>query len=186
VTTRREDIPHRPASAARAFPWVANGQQPGEHLPRNAGRQGPTRAYEGDRIRMLWDTSRFIHVGSCVRASWTSSTAGPGPELIWTERRRGDCPGRAHLPDQGPALPGPERSHDEVPTSQSRLGSAPTGRSTCGAGSASPSRAGRWPPRSSGLPLCRCGASPNKPFCEQPAARSGHWVTVPVRRPSMG
>ncbi len=39
--------------------------------PRQAGAprtKGPTRAYENDRIRVLWDASRCIHVGSCLRA----------------------------------------------------------------------------------------------------------------------
>ena len=59
-----------PSRAGGGTGMADDPRQPSDD-PRQAGAprtKGPTRAYENDRIRVLWDVSRCIHVGSCLRA----------------------------------------------------------------------------------------------------------------------
>jgi uncharacterized Fe-S cluster protein YjdI len=49
---------------------MADNPQRATEDPTQAGAprtKGPTRTYEGAGIRVLWDASRCIHVGSCLR-----------------------------------------------------------------------------------------------------------------------
>jgi uncharacterized Fe-S cluster protein YjdI len=128
---------------------------------------GPTRAYENDRIRVLWDAGRCIHVGRCLRAlpsvfdvrarPWIDLDGASAEEVAAAVRT---CPtgalryqGLGDLPDEVPDEPvsvevrpnGPlyvrgrvriTRPGGEVLTDELRVA------------------------------LCRCGASQNKPFCD--------------------
>jgi uncharacterized Fe-S cluster protein YjdI len=138
--------------------------------PEQAGvprTKGPTRTYESDRIRVLWDAGRCIHVGRCLRAlpsvfdvkarPWVDLDGAPAEEVAAAVRT---CPtgalryqGLGDLPDEAPEEPvsvevrpnGPlyvrgrvriTRPGGEVVTDELRVA------------------------------LCRCGASQNKPFCD--------------------
>jgi uncharacterized Fe-S cluster protein YjdI len=138
--------------------------------PEQAGvprTKGPTRTYESDRIRVLWDAGRCIHVGRCLRAlpsvfdvqarPWVDLDGAPAEEVAAAVRT---CPtgalryqGLGDLPGEAPDEPvsvevrpnGPlyvrgrvriTRPGGEVVTDEFRVA------------------------------LCRCGASQNKPFCD--------------------
>jgi uncharacterized Fe-S cluster protein YjdI len=138
--------------------------------PEQAGvprTKGPTRTYEDDRIRVLWDAGRCIHVGRCLRAlpsvfdtrarPWVDLDGAPAEQVAAAVRT---CPtgalryqGLGDLPEEAPEEPvsvevrpnGPlyvrgrvriTRPGGEVVTDELRVA------------------------------LCRCGASQNKPFCD--------------------
>jgi uncharacterized Fe-S cluster protein YjdI len=128
---------------------------------------GPTRAYEGAGIRVLWDAGRCIHVGSCLRAlptvfdvqarPWVDLDEASAEEVAAAVRT---CPTGAlryeplgDLPDEAP---------DEPVTMEVRPNGPLYVR-------------GRvritWPggdvvADEYRVALCRCGASQNKPFCD--------------------
>jgi uncharacterized Fe-S cluster protein YjdI len=129
--------------------------------------KGATRAYDGAAIRVLWDASRCIHVGHCLRAlpgvfdtaarPWVNVDAAAGEQVAAAIRT---CPtgalryqGRAGLPDEAPEEPvvvdvrpnGPLFVRGRVRIS--RPGAGPVGDELR-------------------VALCRCGASQNKPYCD--------------------
>jgi uncharacterized Fe-S cluster protein YjdI len=138
--------------------------------PRQAGAprtKGSTKMYEAERIRVLWDATRCIHVAKCLRTlpsvfdvqarPWINVDAASAEEIARAVRT---CPtaalryqGRADLPDEVPDEPvtvevrpnGPlfvrgkvkiTRPNGDVIADEYRVA------------------------------LCRCGASQNKPFCD--------------------
>jgi uncharacterized Fe-S cluster protein YjdI len=104
---------------------------------------GPTREYEGNGLRVIWDASRCIHVANCLRAlpevfdvearPWVD-IEGADPDQIATAVRT--CPTGA-LRYQG-SREGEFEEPAEEPTALEE----------------------------NRVALCRCGASENKPFCD--------------------
>ena len=138
--------------------------------PRQAGAprtKGPTRAYENDRIRVLWDASRCIHVGSCLRAlpsvfdvrarPWVDLDGAPAEEVAAAVRT---CPtgalryqGRGDLPD-------------EVPDDPVSVEVRPNGPLYVRGRVRITRPGGTVVADELRVALCRCGASQNKPFCD--------------------
>ncbi|HEX4978716.1 MAG TPA: (4Fe-4S)-binding protein [Acidimicrobiales bacterium] len=134
--------------------------------PDEAGRpatKGPTRTYETDGIRVLWDASLCTHAAECTRSlphvfnpmarPWIDVTAAPADEI----RRAVDrCPTGALAYESGEGGPqaqvvidaqpnGPLFVRGAVQISDGSHGVVATG---------------------SRFALCRCGRSQNKPFCD--------------------
>lgn len=126
---------------------------------------GPTRIYEHERIRVAWDPSLCIHTAICLRqlpAVFDVSTRpwidvdGAEPEAIAATVRA--CPTSA-LRYEGPGLE-PD-SADEPPTVEIRPHGPLYVR-----GSLTITAPGGEPRQLSRVALCRCGASANKPYCD--------------------
>lgn len=125
-----------------------------------------TRVYDDGQIRVLWDATLCIHTGICLRKlpsvfdvsarPWVDLT-GAAPEAIADTIRA--CPTGA-LAYEGEGVPA------EVPDEPTTIEIRPNGplyvrgrvhvRSPGGKQAAEHLRAA----------LCRCGASANKPFCD--------------------
>lgn len=138
--------------------------------PREAGpprTTGPTRVYETEDIRVVWEADRCIHVGHCLQAlpqvfdvwkrPWVDIEGAPAEEVARAVRT---CPTGAlryeilgDLPDESPEQPttievrpgGPLYVRGKVQITD------PAGRVIC---------------EESRVALCRCGQSQNKPFCD--------------------
>ena len=139
--------------------------------PREAGPPrvtGPTREYEGNDLRVIWDSSRCIHVANCLRAlpevfdvqarPWVD-IEGADPDQIAAAVRT--CPTGA-LRYEG-SREGEFVEPSEEPTALEVRPNGPLyvrGRvRILGPGGVVISEENR-------VALCRCGASENKPFCD--------------------
>lgn len=139
--------------------------------PREAGPPrvtGQTREYEANGLRVIWDASRCIHVGKCLRAlpevfdvqarPWVDME-GAEPEQIAAAVRT--CPTGA-LRHEG-TRDGEFVEPVEEPTAVEVRPNGPLyvrGRTRIlGPGGVVISEENR-------VALCRCGASENKPFCD--------------------
>ena len=129
--------------------------------------KGPTRTYDGDRIRVLWDASRCIHVGSCLRAlpavfdvrarPWVDLDGASAEEVAAAVRT---CPTGA-LRYQGLGdLP------DEVPREPVSVEVRPNGPLYVRGRVRITRPSGEVVADELRVALCRCGASQNKPFCD--------------------
>ena len=143
--------------------------EPCEH-PREAGvprTKGPTRTYERDELTIVWDSSRCTHVAECLKAlpevfdvtrrPWVDIEASGADEIAETIRL---CPtgalkyeARAEFPDE---------EGDEVTTVRAgRTGPLYLrGRIRLVDGH------GDLIAEETRVALCRCGASSNKPYCD--------------------
>jgi uncharacterized Fe-S cluster protein YjdI len=137
--------------------------------PVDAGRPsttGPTRAYETSAIRVLWDATRCIHTANCLRAlpsvfdaaarPWVKVEAAP-PEEIEAAIRT--CPTGALRYER---LDGAPNEEGDQPATVEVVPGGPLFvrgrvRLTDGAGVTK---------EETRVALCRCGASGNKPFCD--------------------
>jgi uncharacterized Fe-S cluster protein YjdI len=138
--------------------------------PRAAGAPrttGPTRAYEGARIRVLWDAGRCIHVGRCLRAlpavfdvearPWVDLEGAMAEEVAAAVRT---CPTGA-LRYQGLGdLP------DEVAEEPASVEVRPNGPLYVRGRVRITRPGGEVVADEVRVALCRCGASQNKPFCD--------------------
>lgn len=138
--------------------------------PEQAGAprtKGPTRSYESDRIRVLWDASRCIHVGRCLRAlpsvfdtrarPWVDLRGAPAEEVAAAVLT---CPTGA-LRYQGLGdLP------DEVPEEPVSVEVRPNGPLYVRGRVRVTRPGGEVVADELRLALCRCGASQNRPFCD--------------------
>ena len=131
------------------------------------GTAGPTRLYEGDGIRVVWDATLCIHTANCLRAApavfdtsrrpWVDVTAADAPTIAQAIEA---CPTGAlryvstgGVPDEQPVEPttvevqrnGPLYVRGNVRVTDARDHGLAEG------------------PR---LALCRCGGSRNRPFCD--------------------
>jgi uncharacterized Fe-S cluster protein YjdI len=142
----------------------------GPEDPREAGQpatKGPTRVYETEEIRVLWDATRCIHVATCLnvapdvfdvrRRPWVDVEAASAEEVAEAVRT---CPtgalryeSKGDLPDEAPEAPAVLELRTNGPLyirGPVRLTDAK----------------GNVILEESRLALCRCGASRNKPFCD--------------------
>jgi len=126
-----------------------------------------TRAYESDGIRVLWDATLCIHTAICLQRlpavfdvtarPWVDLDGAPAADVAETIRA---CPTGALRYEAKGDLP-PEEPDDATVVEVRPNGplfvrgrvsvTAPGGRSLA---------------QSPRLALCRCGASENKPFCD--------------------
>ena len=128
---------------------------------------GPTRTYESARIRVLWDATRCIHVANCLRAlpsvfdvgarPWVNLEGAPAEEVAAAVRT---CPTGALRYEGLGGLP------DEVPEEPVSVEIRPNGPLYV-RGRVRITRAGaELVTEEARVALCRCGASQNKPFCD--------------------
>jgi uncharacterized Fe-S cluster protein YjdI len=138
--------------------------------PQEAGAprtRGPTRTYETARIQVLWDATRCIHVGHCLRAlpnvfdararPWIDLEGASAEEVAAAVRT---CPTGA-LRYQGLGdLP------DEVPDEPVSLEVRPNGPLYVRGRVRITRPGGEVVAEEVRVALCRCGASQNKPLCD--------------------
>lgn len=124
-----------------------------------------TRSYDGDGIRVIWDASLCIHTAICLQRlpqvfdvkarPWIDATGADAETIAATVRA---CPTSA-LRYEGPAVP------PEVPDEPTTVQVRPNGPLMV-RGRMELSAPGGEPRAMSRVALCRCGASQNKPFCD--------------------
>ena len=136
--------------------------------PNEAGHprtQGVTRTYENDHIRVLWDATRCIHTGICLRLlpevfdvrarPWVDLSGADADAIAETVRR---CPTGALRYDGVDLAEQP----DEPTTVEIR----PNGPLYLRGRIRLVGPGGREHPEEHRVALCRCGASENKPYCD--------------------
>ena len=129
---------------------------------------GPTRTYESDEIRVIWDATRCIHVAKCLHAlpevfdvnarPWVNVEGAPRDEIAAAVLT---CPTGA-LRYEGVNDPGFVEPSEEPTTVEVRPGGPIYIRGhvkVTGPG-------GEVIAEENRVALCRCGASQNKPFCD--------------------
>jgi uncharacterized Fe-S cluster protein YjdI len=129
--------------------------------------RGPTREYPSDGITVIWDATRCIHTGRCLRGlpevfdldkrPWID-VAAASPEDIAAIIRR--CPTDALRYRPGPDLP------EEEPDSPTTIEPRPNGPLFVRGRIQIVNRRGEVVEEETRVALCRCGASANKPFCD--------------------
>ena len=139
---------------------------------------GPTRVYESERIAVIWDATRCIHVAECLRAlpsvfdtrrrPWVDIEAAPADDIAAAVRV---CPtGALRYESRG------ENGVDEEPQvdEQSPVIEASAGGPFYVKGAVKlVDGDGNVLAQEGRLALCRCGASGNKPFCDNTHLRIG-------------
>jgi uncharacterized Fe-S cluster protein YjdI len=145
--------------------------------PAEAGRpstRGPTREYETGGITVVWDPTLCIHTGICLRGlpevfdtarrPWVDPRAADAASIAQVIRA---CPTGAlrYRPgaDLGPEQPDEPTTVDIRPNGPLYLRGRIRLRTAGG-------RSLTETPRAA---LCRCGASSNKPFCDNSHRRIG-------------
>ena len=151
--------PHPPDNPAEAAP---------------PGTAGPTRVYEGAGIRVLWNATRCIHVANCLRAAPQVFNVNRRP---WVEVDAADaetvaaavlsCPtGALRYEPKGDLAP-------ETPPERTRIRVQLDGALEVHGAVRLTDFDGRVVAEEYRVALCRCGASENKPFCDNSHRRVG-------------
>jgi uncharacterized Fe-S cluster protein YjdI len=135
---------------------------------------GATRTYEAPRIRVLWDAGRCIHSANCLaalpevfdtrRRPWVDVTAAEAEEIAAAVRT---CPTGALRYQGVDGFP------DEESPSPPVIGIDHRGPLLIRGRVQLLDRRGRVLADEHRLALCRCGASANKPFCDNSHRRIG-------------
>lgn len=127
-----------------------------------------TKAYESDGVVIHFEARRCIHAAECVRGlpgvfdadrrPWIDATAGTVEDIVRTVEL---CPSGAltyERRDGGPA--------EVVPAGPPRIRTVPDGPLHVHGACHVSDHAGNAVPTGPRMALCRCGASKNKPFCD--------------------
>ncbi len=131
------------------------------------GAKGPTRTYQSDQIRVLWDATRCTHVANCLRAlptvfdvgarPWVNVEGASAEEVAAAVRT---CPTGALRYEGLDGFP------NEVPEEPTSVDIRPNGPLYL-RGRLRITRPGADAVTDEfRVALCRCGASQNKPFCD--------------------
>lgn len=132
------------------------------------------RTYETDEIRVLWDSSRCIHVAACLKSApevfdtsnrpWVTVDGADADRIAWAIEQ---CPSGALQYERVDGSP------QEMPPPTTSVVPWPGGPLLV-RGDLSV-RDARERPIASGyrMALCRCGASENHPFCDLSHKRIG-------------
>ena len=144
--------------------------QPGPEDPTQAGAprtKGPTRVYENDEIRVLWDATRCTHVAHCMlaqpevfdalRRPWVDIDAADPQSIAEAVLR---CPTGALRYESKGDLP------QESPPPHTEVEMRPNGPLYIRGTLRVKGPKGEVVTEEYRLALCRCGASNNKPFCD--------------------
>ena len=147
----------------------ADGSSPPEH-PREAGvprQSGPTRTYEREELTVLWDATRCTHVAECLvalpevfdvsRRPWVDVDAADAEAIAETIRR---CPTGALRYAAKPGFP------DEEPDDTTTVRAGNSGPLYIRGKVRLVDGHGRLIAEETRVALCRCGASSNKPYCD--------------------
>jgi uncharacterized Fe-S cluster protein YjdI len=129
--------------------------------------KGPTREYPSTGITVIWDATRCIHTGRCLRGlpavfnldqrPWVDVTAAPPDQIAAVIRR---CPTDALRCRPGPGLA------EEQPDSPTTVEPRPNGPLFVRGPINIVNQRGEVLGEETRVALCRCGASDNKPFCD--------------------
>lgn len=129
--------------------------------------KGPVREYRSEGITVLWDATRCIHVGACLRAlpgvfnvdqrPWVNVHAASPEEIAEAVRL---CPTDALRYRPGPGLP------EEQPQEPTTIEARPNGPLYVRGRVRLTNPRGEVVHEDTRVALCRCGASDNKPFCD--------------------
>lgn len=129
--------------------------------------RGSTREYSANGITVIWDATRCIHTGRCLRElpsvfdvtkrPWVDVDAAE-PEKIAEVIRL--CPTDALRYRPGPGLPA------EQPDSPTTIRPRPNGPLYVRGQIQIVNQRGEVLGEETRVALCRCGASENKPFCD--------------------
>lgn len=129
--------------------------------------KGPVREYRSEGITVLWDATRCIHVGECLRAlpgvfntgqrPWVNVNAA-APEKIAEAVRL--CPTDALRYRPGPGL------EEERPAQPTTIEARPNGPLYVRGKIQMTNPRDEVIREDNRVALCRCGASNNKPFCD--------------------
>jgi uncharacterized Fe-S cluster protein YjdI len=125
-----------------------------------------TRSYEGDGIRVLWDATRCLHTGVCLRRlpqvfdvnarPWVDLSRADAEDVAATVRA---CPTSA-LAYEGDGV------EPELPDEPTVIEVRPNGPLFVRGRLRLQDPGGRAPREEYRVALCRCGASENKPYCD--------------------
>lgn len=129
--------------------------------------KGPTRTYEREELTILWDSTRCTHVAECLKAlpdvfdvtsrPWVDIEASDADSIAATIRR---CPTGALKYEARGEFP-EEQPDDATTVRAGRLGPLyMRGKIRLFDGH------GRLIAEETRVALCRCGASANKPYCD--------------------
>jgi uncharacterized Fe-S cluster protein YjdI len=131
------------------------------------GTKGPTRVYENDDIRVAWDATRCIHAATCLRVlpevfdvharPWIDLSGAPAERVAGAVRM---CPTGALRYESRGALP------DEQPDEPTTIELRPGGPLYVRGRIRLIGPSGKTITEEARVALCRCGASRNKPFCD--------------------
>lgn len=148
---------------------MATPTEPSVDCPTEAGvprTKSTARGYETDEIRVLWDATRCIHTAICLRTlpdvfdvdarPWIDVTGADAEAIAATVRK---CPTGALRYDG----PGVDAERPDDPTTVEPRPNGPLfvrGRVSVRAPGQDDA------PEEFRMALCRCGASENKPYCD--------------------
>lgn len=132
----------------------------------------PFKRYPGENVTVLYDVKRCIHAAECVHGLPTVFDPEKRPWIQPANTACGDieqvvarCPsGALRIQGQEPAAGEPEARNSVLVSRDGPL--YLRGRLEISVGGESPQRETR-------LALCRCGASRNKPFCDNQHLETG-------------
>jgi uncharacterized Fe-S cluster protein YjdI len=138
--------------------------------PKDAGvprRKGPTRVYERPELAVIWDATRCTHVAECLRAlpevfdtrrrPWVDIDGAPAEEVAEAIRR---CPTGALRYEARGDFP------EEPPDEQTVVKAGNLGPLYLRGNIRLVDGHGRFIADETRVALCRCGASSNKPYCD--------------------
>lgn len=132
-----------------------------------------TRTYESGGLQVLWDSQRCVHVAECIRAlprvfnplakPWVRIDAASADAIVEAVER---CPTGAlrYVRADGP---------NEAPDATSTVVVIPNGPLLLRGDLHVATPEGETIAHETRLALCRCGASENKPFCDNTHRRIG-------------
>ena len=143
-------------------------------MPTPEQERGPTRAYAGDAIEVLWEPRLCIHVRNCVRGlpqvfdpearPWVVVDAADADAVAATIET---CPtGALHYRRL-------DRGRQEQPPTETTVEPRPNGPLFVRGSVRIVGPEGELIREDTRLALCRCGASQNKPFCDGTHRRIG-------------
>ena len=138
--------------------------------PRDAGiprQNGPTRTYEREELVVLWDATRCTHVAECLvalpevfdvtRRPWIDVDAADADAIAAAIRR---CPTGALKYEAKGDFPA------EVPDEETTVSAGRSGPLYMRGRVRLVDRQGDLIAEETRVALCRCGASANKPYCD--------------------
>lgn len=132
------------------------------------------RTYEGEGVRVFWDSSRCIHTGRCLiadpevydlrRRPWIDVNAASADRIATTVEL---CPAGALRYERTDGAP------QEAPPSPTRVIPAPDGPVVLRGDMRLETPEGELLSEETRLTLCRCGRSENQPYCDNAHRRTG-------------
>ena len=138
--------------------------------PKDAGvprRRGPTRVYERPELAVIWDATRCTHVAECLRAlpdvfdvrrrPWIDIDGADAEEIAEAIHR---CPTGALKYEARSGFP------DESPEERTTVTAGNLGPLYLRGNVRLVDGHGRLIADETRVALCRCGASSNKPYCD--------------------